>query len=434
MVLVINLISMKLLSKINRQFILLSIPVLILLTIPVYFIVLTVQENEITEGLHATESWVSNSIMDRNPVPNLYPVIEVRKCAVMMEPIVKDTLIFDPVENDHELFRELISVKSIDGSLYQITVRSYGLEKSNLAFLLFLIFLLVVVILNATLILINQHISRSVWRPLSKTIDLIRNFSVNRHSPIELVETNIDEFRSLNLELNKLTGRIISDYLNIKQFSENAAHEMQTPLSIIRNKVDTLLSTAGLTTEHLTIAASIEESIDRLNRLNRGLLQLSKIENGQYRQVNELSARDAVNEVLKEFSEVFGMKSIIVEFNCDANPILTMDPDLARILFNNLINNAIKYTPENGKVIITLGEKEISVSNSGSAPLAGGDKVFNRFYRENQAGNSTGLGLALVKSICETSSIEVKYEFADHLHHFILTLPDPSKPACRLLK
>lgn len=413
---------MKLLSKINRQFIWLSIPVLILLTIPIYFIVLTIQENEITEGLHATESWVSNAVLAKKSIPDLYPIIDVRNCTAVKEPVVKDTLIFDPIENDYELFRELTTVKSINGTLYQITVRSYGLEKSNLAFLLFLIFLIVVVLLNATLILINQHISRSVWRPLSETIDLIRNFSLKRDSPIDLVQTDIDEFHNLNLEINKLTSRIISDYQNIKQFSENAAHELQTPLAIIRNKVDTLLATSGLTREQLSLTASIEEGIDRLNRLNRGLLQLSKIENRQYVKFQEIKLAEVISEVLTEFVEIFEMRSITFEFNPYADPVISMDSDLARILFNNLVNNAIKYTSANGKVIIAINENEIRISNSGLAPLAGGDKVFNRFYRENQSGNSTGLGLALVKSICIASSIEVRYEFSDHLHHFILTL------------
>jgi len=424
MVLVINLKFVKLLSKINRQFILLSFPVLILLTIPVYFIVLTIQENEIAEGLRATESWVTNSILAKKAVPDLYPIIEVKKCGEFKNPVVKDTLIFDPVENDNELFRELISVKSIDGPLYQITVRSYGLQKSNLAFLLFLIFLSVIILLNATLIFINQHISRSVWRPLTETIGLIRNFSLKRHSPINLIETDIDEFRNLNLEINRLTGRIISDYQNIKQFSENAAHELQTPLAIIRNKVDTLLATKGLTEEQITLTASIEESIDRLNHLNRGLLQLSKIENGQYVKVSEINLTTVIGEILDEFTEIFEMRSLAFEYHPEADPVISMDSDLATILINNLLNNAIKYTAANGKVIITLSKNEIRFSNSGTTPLTGGEKVFNRFYRENQTGNSTGLGLALVKSICMASSIEVSYEFHDHLHHFILSLPD----------
>ena len=415
---------MKLLTKINRRFIVLSIPVLIILTIPVYFIVLTIQENEITEGLRSTESWVTNSILAKKSVPDLYPIIEVRNGKIPSVMTVKDTLIFDPVENDFELFRELTNVRSINGELYQITVRSYGLEKSNLAFLVFLIFLIVVLLLNSTLILINKHISRTVWRPLSETIDLIRNFSLKRHIPIVLVKTDIDEFQNLNLEINKLTGRIISDYQNIKQFSENAAHELQTPLSIIRGKVDTLLTTKGLTEEQITLTASIEEGIDRLNRLNRGLQQLSKIENGQYIKFREIKLAEIISEVMNEFTEIFEMRSISFEFHPDSQPVISMDTDLARILFNNLLNNAIKYTPAKGKVILTIHDNEIRVSNSGESPLAGGDRVFNRFYRENPSGNSTGLGLALVRSICLASSIEVKYEFSDRFHHFILILPD----------
>lgn len=419
----INLIFMKLLNKINRRFIFLSIPVMILLTVPVYFMVATIQENEITEGLRAMEGWVSNAIASENEEPDVYPVIEIRKGTAICEPIIKDTMILDPIEQDYELFREMISCRSINGEIYKITVRAYGLEKSNLALLLFLIFLIVFILLNATLIMLNRQISRTVWRPVSETIALIRNFSLKKLEPISLVETDIDEFRSLNIEINRLTGRIISDYQNIKQFSENAAHELQTPLAVIRNKVDTLLSTSGLSEEQLRLAASIEESIDRLNRLNRGLLQLSKIENQQYDQSTEINLSETIGNVLEEFREFFDLKSIQIEFQPDPDAIIEMDPELARILFNNLLNNAAKYTPSDGKVIITVNREEVRFSNSGRSPLIGGNKVFNRFYRENIAGNSTGLGLALVKSICNSCSADIRYEFSYKFHHFILELP-----------
>jgi signal transduction histidine kinase len=425
MVLAINLKYMKLLSKINRKFVLFSIPVLLISTIPVYFIVLTIQENEITEGLRATDSWVTGSIIAGKEIPALYPVIEVKKCGEMKAEMVKDTLIFDPNENDFELFRELISVKAIQGAFYHITVRSYGLEKRNLALLLFLIFLSVIIILNATLVFINHRVSRSVWRPLGETIDWIQNFSLKQQSHVILAESDIDEFRSLNLEISRLMARILSDYQNIKQFSENAAHELQTPLAIIRNKVDLLLASQGLSDEQITIAASVEESIDRLNRLNRGLLLLSKIENRQYTQSQEINLKTVISEVMAEFVEIFEMKSVAFEFFSGDDRSIFMDPDLARILFNNLLNNAIKYTSAGGKVIIAADNTEIRISNSGTMAVSGGDRVFNRFYRENPSGNSTGLGLALVRSICEASSMQVGYEFSNQSHHFVLTKVAP---------
>jgi signal transduction histidine kinase len=414
---------MKLLNRINRQFTLLSLPVLVLILIPVYFVVLTIQENEISEGLKASENWVENAIRENGKLVELYPVIDVKVGNFTGQSIIKDTLVLDPVENDLELFKELITPVNINGIQYQITVRAYGLEKRNLAFLLFLVFLVLAVLVNITLIVINRHVSRSVWRPLEDTLQKIRNFSIQRHEPINLSETNIDEFRSLNSEINKLSFRILSDYQNIKQFSENAAHELQTPLAIIRNKVDTLLATSGLSEEQTALTASIEESIDRLNRLNRGLLQLSRIDNGQYSNYQKSSSAELIRSVTDEFKEIFELRSISLEIICLTDQIMVIDPDLARILFNNLINNAIKYTTPPGKVTIKIWKNEIRVSNTGLSALSGGDKIFNRFYRENQSQYSTGLGLALVKSICMANSLEVRYEFSDGYHHFILTLP-----------
>ncbi|MEI8346673.1 MAG: inositol-3-phosphate synthase, partial [Pseudomonadota bacterium] len=173
---------------------------------------------------------------------------------------------------------------------------------------------------------------------------------------------------------------------------QELAHEMQTPLAIIRNKVDTLLASKGLSEEQITLIASVDVSIDRLNRLNRGLLLLSKIENGQFIRFRDINLSDVIGEVLSELLELFGMRSISYEYNPNQCLIVSMDPDLAGIMVNNLLTNALKYTPAGGKVIITIRDEEFRVSNSGIAPLTGGEKVFNRFYRENQSGNSTGLG------------------------------------------
>jgi signal transduction histidine kinase len=262
-----------------------------------------------------------------------------------------------------------------------------------------------------------------MWQPLGETIEIIRNFSLKRHSPVTLNPTDIDEFQHLNLEITKLTDRISFDYQNIKQFSENAAHELLTPLSIIRNKVDTLLSLPGMTEEQLTITASIEDGIDRLNRINRGLLQLSRIENGQFEQFRKINLTKVINDVASELAELLDLKSISYHTYSESEPEIYLDPDLAKILFNNLLNNAIKYTPAGGNVTVTVSKNEIRVTNSGSSPLAGGDKVFTRFYRENMESQSTGLGLAIVRSICTTGSIEIRYEFRDQEHHFILIPP-----------
>ncbi len=414
---------MKLLNKINRSFIRISVPVLVVLMVPLYIAVLAVRENEINEGLHASEAWIAGTLRTGHDVQDVFPVITVKMVDRYHEPTMRDTLIFDPVENDHELFREYSAVESVKGLLYDITVRSYGIEKNNLAWMLFILLAAILVILNTALFLINRHVSRSVWKPLFRTIGQLQEFSLRSGPSLLPVETDTDEFRLLNLEIRKLMDRIVADYRNMKEFTENAAHEWQTPLSVIRSKVDLLLSSDGTTREQLLLAASIEESIDRLNRMNRGLLELARIDNGQFNEPETIDAEPLLSQLLAEFSEVFGLKSLDTHLTIESPARFKIDPELARMMFNNLINNAVKHTEAGGSIRIIIRCMEIRIANSGSHPLSGGEKIFNRFYRENQATQSTGLGLAIVKSICSASSISIGYEFENGFHHFILRLP-----------
>lgn len=263
----------------------------------------------------------------------------------------------------------------------------------------------------------NWTSSIRAWKVFYNTVDRIQNYNVRSGKNLELEDSEIKEFDDLNRGLTLMTDRIEKDYLNVKEYTENASHEFQTPLAIINSKMENLLQDESMSEKQLLAIAEAYEASNRLSRINKTLLLLTRIENLQYPEKEQVKLHEIIDYQLKAVEDLIDAKQIelIKEMK---NVQVLMNPYLADVLFLNLLKNAITHNIEGGKIQIKLNSSGFSVSNSGNMQAIDKDRLFKRFNKSSKSPDSTGLGLAIAHKICEVNNFNISYSFDNELHKF----------------
>jgi len=148
---------------------------------------------------------------------------------------------------------------------------------------------------------------------------------------------------------------------------------------------------------------------------------LTKIENGEYNRVEVLKTYSIIQKHIETVREMFDLKKLQLEIDLDKNHTLSLDPLLFDVMFKNLLKNALRYTPANQSVRIITSNGTLTISNYGEPLSFNSSKIFNRFIRCQDEKTSLGLGLALVKQICDLNHLKISYVFANHQHSFTIT-------------
>jgi signal transduction histidine kinase len=260
----------------------------------------------------------------------------------------------------------------------------------------------------------QKKISERLWQPFYNTLERLRSFQLTQATPLLLVQSDIDEFAELNAAIGRLTEKARQDYRSLKRFTENASHEIQTPLSVIRAKLEILLQSEGLNGAQLADLHSTELAATRLSRLQQNLLLLVKIENEQFEAQEMIPLHQLVSsklELLKDFIEA---KKLLVNTECNQVK-LQLNPFLAETLISNLIGNAVKHNlPKAGWIRVELNEATLSISNSAKSPEAPAIEFVERFRRSNSQSEGLGLGLAIVAEICELYQWQLSVHFENN--------------------
>ncbi|HVA97986.1 MAG TPA: HAMP domain-containing sensor histidine kinase, partial [Bacteroidia bacterium] len=265
------------------------------------------------------------------------------------------------------------------------------------------------------LFFLNRWISKKIWAPFNNTLNELQNFDINTFKELYFGKTDIFEFNELNNAVKKMTAKIFSDYLNLKEFTENASHEIQTPLAIISAKLEMLIQSGSLSREQSDQIQGAYEATIRLSKLNQGLILLTRIENRQYPINEKVFFKKNIEDrlvILKDFIE---KRTLSITFNAEKEVVLMMNPELASILINNLIGNAIKHNIDGGEIIIELSEKKLSVCNSGDVMTIDTERIFERFQKSKNS-DSMGLGLAIAKKIAELYQYKISYSYINAMH------------------
>ncbi len=405
---------MRLLKKINRSYLISSAVVLFVGLLAFYFLINRIASVEIIEGLHASEARIVHELRQHKTVLRLYPLIEVEETQKTGPEFVKDTTIFDPIEDEDEVFKELNTFREVNGKNYHITIRALAVEKEDIVMSIFLSITAIFLLLIGVLYFINKRATFTVWRPFYQNLTILKNFSIKENRDISLRKTGITEFDELNKVITRLTEQVSADFQSLKEFTENASHEIQTPLSVIQMNLEEVLQ-MDLPEAEMTKIYHTYEAAKQLSSLNQHLILLTKIENGQFATENIL-LDDVVESRLETFRPLIESAHLGIQLEVQEKFPVKMHEALAEILVNNLLSNAIKHNEEGGEIRITITENRLEICNPGISKPLDEKVIFNRFVKKSSKG--LGLGLAIVSRICEVHHLTVGYTFSDGVHCF----------------
>jgi signal transduction histidine kinase len=317
-------------------------------------------------------------------------------------------------QGEYEAGRGLISSVTVGNNYYKILIIVSKVETEDLIRLIFTITIGVILLLLLVLYLTNRLILNRLWQPFYNIMGELRLFSIADKHQISKVDTSIDEFKELNKVVVEMAGRAKHDYDDLKAFTENASHELLTPIAVINSKLDTLIQTENFNDRQSKLLNDLYTAASRLTRLNQSLLLLVKIENKLMHDREQLSLLDLVEEMTGQFDEIFSDKELKVTCNLTHKEIYA-SRYLTEILLSNLINNAIRHNHVGGEVIISLDDNCLTIKNTGDAEALADEKIFTRFHKSSQSEGS-GLGLTISRQICESFGFRLEY-FHDQGYH-----------------
>lgn len=331
-------------------------------------------------------------------------------------------LVYMPYEDEDEPYRILrTGFYSKDRKPYQLEIRTSTVEEDD--FLMDLAFSLAVlyVVIVLSILLINYVVLNRAWKPFNKILDNLSRYRFGSTTTFVPVASRIEEFNQLNEQILRMIDRNEQLFQQQKRFIENASHELQTPLAITINKLDLLMDDESLGEIPLTKIAEAKQSLLRLVGLNKSLLTLSRIENHQYHQIEDVDFNQLIKTLMDDLADIINFREIEAAINEEDVFIARCNKDLAHILLSNLLRNAIKYSPDGGKIVVRIGRTQIAIRNTGISEALNPDYIFERFHKSTQDAQSNGLGLSIVRSIVENyPHMHISYTFEDGMHVFSL--------------
>lgn len=282
-------------------------------------------------------------------------------------------------------------------------------------------FLLIFLVISIALFLTLRFATKRLWQPFDDTLQKAEQFNLAQSEIPLFADTDIQEFARLNQSLGELMKKDQDTYRIQKEFTENASHELQTPLAIIRSKLD-LLMQEDLQESQMRLVSELYELTMRMGHLNRNLLLLAKIENAQYTALEEVDLAAMLSYSLPLYETLQNDKTLRMEDRRnDPNRKLLANAVLLECLLKNLIVNALRHAKQNAEVRISIEDNRLTISNESiDGKSLDAETLFRRFRSGDAKQKGNGLGLAIVKAICDFHHWMVEYKFEAGHHHFIV--------------
>jgi len=247
-------------------------------------------------------------------------------------------------------------------------------------------------------------------------------FNIADKKVIPQLDTRIDEFKRLNTSVTNMSAKAKHDYQTLKAFTENAAHELNTPIAIINSKLDLLIQTENFDDWQSKLLTELYSGVLRLNRLNQSLLLLVKIENQLLDERQQIDLHQLIEGMIIQFEDIYRNKGLKLTYKLE-NKEIYASRYLIEILFSNLIINAIRHNREGGEIIINLNAEKFTIQNTGNTEPLNNDKIYVRFHKSSSSEGS-GLGLTISRQICENFNLLLNYSFSASYHTFTITFPN----------
>jgi signal transduction histidine kinase len=383
-----------------------------------FFVLLDyVIEYDIENKLQRRKNYTINKLMESDSIihyqnysANMLHIEETAPFEVAGDEILSDTIIYDKIEQRNISYRKLtFKLKARDHYFY-IELRRSLLEKRQILGGVIVLVVIIVIVFSSILAFLNHKLSKKIWHSFQGILDNIKNYNTSSSANLSFPKSEVEEFDILSHEITNLTHKIQ------KEFIENTSHEMKTPLAIINNKLELLLQSDNLTPQQLDSLNSSIRATKRLSKLNDSLLLLARIKNKQYDQNKRINLNALVSEHLHNLTELTEARGMIISTDFTDEIILNINPFLADILIENLISNAILHNNQIGSLVIQISEQKLTIINTGDKPNTNPQNLFDRFSKSSSKTNSLGLGLSIIKSICDSYQFRVKYTYENERH------------------
>lgn len=354
---------------------------------------------------------------------NQYYLYEVSESYAASHPQItyRDEMVFITEKSETEPARVLITIFRTEDErymklvVYTPTIEKLDLLRAILGWIIFLYVLLLLIILS-----INIWVFRKNMKPLYVLLKWLDSSQLGKkNEPLENT-TKITEFRKLNAATMAFAERGEKLFEQQKTFIGNASHEMQTPLAICRNRLEMLMEDETLTEHQLNELIKTHQTLENLTRMNRSLLLLCKIENGQFADTRSVCLNDILTHYLDDYKEVYAYRNITVTVTTDSSFCVEMNDSLVSVLVTNLLKNSFVHNIDGGFIYIKITANTFEISNTGEKPLDR-ERIFERFYQGQKKEGSTGLGLALVDSICKANHLKIDYTYVENRHIFTIS-------------
>ena len=414
----------KLLQKTLNYYYLYAVSVLILVGPAFYFVSNILYEADANEDLYAIKKQFNTfnkgdiTVKDIPLWNKFNRNVNLQKFNGQNKDCLFERSYYDALNKENEPFRVLNSPVKIEGKWFTFSAKINMIEKENLIGSTAILFILLFLLLIIGFFIITKLISKKLWQPFYVALAKMEQFEIDKSTSVKLIQSTTEEFNRLNNAIDRLINKNSKIYQSQREFIENAAHELQTPMAIFKGKLENILQRNDLNSEQFQLIEDLDNTTTRLVKLNRNLLVVSKIDNNTYNKIDSINLTEIIKNQLTFFSEQALYKNIRITTELAEKIIVDSNYFLAEMLISNLFLNAINHNILNGEIIVKLTIDRIMFSNTGALEPLKTEKMFERFSKSNPTSQGNGLGLSIVKKIVDTNQWVINYHFKENFHTF----------------
>lgn len=415
---------MRLIYRVTIRIAIVLLPILLLWATIFYHAMVNEINDEADDSLEDYAELIVRRVLTRHELPssgdgtnntyNIEPLADSTNAPSMK---FEDRRVYIPEKRETEPARVLTLVfPDSNGQMYRLVVSTPTFEREDLLLSLLWHITGIYAVLLLTILTVTALIFHYNMRPLYALLKWFDSYRPGQGVENLPRENRVIEFKKLTEAARSTIERAESYMERQKQFIGNASHELQTPIAVLGTRIEWIIDNTPLTEEQFAELSKMRQSLHRLNRLNRTLLLISKIDNAQFTDRSDVDIVDIIKRETEIYSDIYCDKEIECKIELPERYIVLMDDSLATTMITNLIKNAYIHSPEKASIRIYMKKDSLIIANSGNGMLDK-ERLFDRFYTSGKSG-STGLGLALVKSIADSYRFGLTYIFTDNMHRF----------------
>lgn len=411
---------MKLFTRYFRINLLATLFIFILASLAFFFLLRYVSIRQVDDDLRIEQREIESYILEFKKPPEPISVHDQStsyELSQIQKPYRSFQTIRSPQRGDEEHFRQLLFTAQVGGQWLLFKVSKSLEETEHLNRSIIAVSLTTIIAILIVSLIINRWLLRRLWKPFYLTLHGLEKYRLGEKIPPSFENDPIYEFNLLNHTVNRFIRDAEKDFLILKEFTENASHELQTPLAIVRSSLDVMMQNENLNETQSDLLQNASGAIQKMSKLNQSLLLLNKIENKQFAGVTAFDFKELLVEKMNNWQELWQGRNLHISASLQS-VMVSMNEELADIMLNNFFSNAARHCAEGGDIHLLLLPNEFSISNTAHSGPLDDEKLFKRFSKAGQSTDQHGLGLSIVKQITEVSGMQVTYGYSGGSHLF----------------